>query len=372
MERNIVAIQTPHYALNYGAQLQAYALGQAVKALGYDIEYIDRRPAYFYEFKNPLDKMLKIKEYKIRAKNFEDFESRYLVPKSIRILHNEEYDKLNTSNYRAIIVGSDQIWRDDYFYHSFEYSPYLYFVHDREIRKISYAASFGKSTCTPPEERRHKIAACLKDFYRISVRENSGVKILQDVYGVNGICVADPTLLHNEAFYVKKLEMTKLKEPLPLITTYILGQSVSCFKLVESISKKLEMPLYNIYKKKCFNILYKRPFNRLDRFKTVPTMQDWLFHILNSKYVLTDSFHGMIFSILFKKPFVVFNRKAGGSERYNSLLGILGLQNRLCDWDETAENVAATLMIPIDYDEVYEKLSPFIEKSLAFLRESLK
>lgn len=372
MNRNIVAIQTPHYALNYGAQLQAYALGQAIKALGYNIEYINRRPAYYFEFKNSLDKMLKNKEHKIRAKNFEDFESKYLVPQSTIILSNEEYDKLDTSNYRAVIVGSDQIWRDDYFYHSFEYSPYLYFIQNQEIRKIAYAASFGKSTCTPPEERRQKIATYLKDFHRISVREKSGVKILQEVYGVNGICVADPTLLHDGAFYIDNFRITQLNEPLPLITTYILGQSVSCFKRVESISKELGISLYNIYKKKNFNILYKRPFNQLDRFKAVPTMNDWLFHILNSKYVLTDSFHGMIFSILFRKPFVAFNRKAGGSERYLSLLEILGLQNRLCDWTETAENVAAILMTPINYESVNEKLGPFKEQSWEFLRESLK
>lgn len=372
MDRNIVAIQTPHYALNYGAQLQAYALGQAIRALGYDIEYINRRPAYYFEFKNPIDKILKNKEYNIRAKIFEDFESKYLVPQSTQILHNEEYDGLDTSHYMAIVVGSDQIWRDDYFYHSFEYSPYLYFIHDKEIRKIAYAASFGKSTCTHPEERRRKIAACLQDFHRISVREKSGVKILQDVYGVSGKCVADPTLLHDGAFYVKNLRITELKESLPLITTYILGQSVSCFRSVESISKKFGIPLYNIYKKKSFDLLYKRPFNRLDRFKAVPTMHDWLFHLLNSQYVLTDSFHGMIFSILFGKSFVVFNRKAGGSERYISLLEILGLQNRLCDWSESTENVAKVLMTPIDYDVVYEKLSLFKDESLLFLRDSLK
>lgn len=371
MNNNLVAIQTPHYAHNYGAQLQAFALGLAVKSLGFDIEYIDRRPAYYFEYNSIFDKLSKKFQLKTEGKGFLDFENKYLIPKSVRILHNEEYSQLDTSRYRAIIVGSDQIWRDDYFIHSFEYSPYLYFVHDKNVKKISYAASFGKNTCKHEEKIRCKIEELLHDFTAISVREVSGVQILDKVYHVKGKWVADPTLLHDAETYIHSFQLNKKLQLNNEIVTYILGASSFNMALIEKLAKSLDISVNHIYKRSTHWWMYKRPFSLLKQYKKVPSVLEWLENIMNAKYVFTDSFHGMVFCILFKKQFVVMNNKAGGSERFTSLLNRLGLIERLCDWSLSVEKIQEKLFAPIDYESVYIKLNSFREESMTFLSENL-
>lgn len=367
----IVAIQTPHYAHNYGAQLQAFALGLAVKNLGYEVEYIDRRPSTYFEFTSCIDRWLKNIQLRTEGKGFVDFENKYLTPKSIRLLHNEEYDKLDTSRYHAIIVGSDQIWRDDYFYHSFEYSPYLYFADGSKTLKISYAASFGKETCTPPEERRVRIAELLQDFTAISVREVSGVNILKSVYNADGVWVADPTLLHDSKTYIENLGLTKLKVQNNEIVTYILGASPENMEMINEVASLMRTSVNHIYKRSTHWWMYKRPFSLIKKYKKVPSVIEWLNNILNARFVFTDSFHGMVFCILFKKQFVVMNNKAGGTERFTSLLSKLGLETRLCDWGTSPEEIAQLLKAPIDYNSAYSKLNDFKNESYHFLKKNL-
>ena len=369
--REIVAIQTPHYAHNYGAQLQAFALGLAVKEMGYDIEYIDRRPSYYFEYANCIDKYLKKLQLKTEGKGFVDFEDKYLVPKSIRILHNENYPLLDVSRYKAIIVGSDQIWRDDYFVHSFEYSPYLYFVKDKNVKKISYAASFGKDTCVHPEDIRKNIERLLHEFSAISVREKSGVDILKKVYHVDGVWVADPTLLHDAEIYENKLGLKRKALLNPEIVTYILGASSEKMVLIDELAKEINVSTNHIYKRSVHWWMYKRPFSLLKQYKSVPSVITWLENIMNAQYVFTDSFHGMVFCILFKKQFIVMNNKAGGTERFTSLLNKLGMSNRLCEWTDSVSDVLRTLHEPIDYVEAYKKLDEFRNESLDFLRNSI-
>ena len=129
MNSNIVAIQTPHYAYNYGAQLQAYALGMAIKSLGYDIEYIDRRPPYYFESSHYISRLFKHLERRTRGRGFEQFEKRLPQPKiRKKSFINKDYPKTKRrQNIGPLWLEVTKIWRDDYFFHSFEYSPYLYF-----------------------------------------------------------------------------------------------------------------------------------------------------------------------------------------------------------------------------------------------------
>lgn len=367
----LVAIQTPHYAHNYGAVLQAFALGQIVREIGFDVEYIDRRSSYYDVYSCIFDKWHKKLRLKTEGKGFVDFETTYLQPQSIRILKNEDYNKLDTSRYAAIIVGSDQIWRDDYFIHSFEYSPYLYFVKNSNVKKISYAASFGKDTCSHPEERRRNIEKMLKDFYAISVREKSGVDILKNVFHVAGKWVADPTLLHDADFYIKKLQLKKQTVDDNRIVTYILGASPTNMKKVDDLAKKIGVSTKHIYKRSKFWLAYKRPFSLLRKYRMVPSVIEWLENIMNAKYVFTDSFHGMVFCIIFRKQFVVLNNKAGGTERFISLLNRLGLSERLCNWDEDIEQIQEKLCSHIDYNNAENLLNEFKDLSVGFLRVAL-
>ena len=366
----LIAIQTPHYAHNYGAQLQAFALGQAIIKLGYDIEYINRRPANYFEFDNWFDEILRKLQLASEGRGFLQFENTFLQPQSIRLLHNSEYKNLDTSKYHAVVVGSDQIWRDDYFKYSFEYSPYLYFINNKNIKKVSYAASFGKNTCCPPKERRLKIAKLLSDFNAISVREKSGVNILKQVYNVDGIWVADPTLLHDADFYTEKFNL-KTNNNHHLVT-YILGQRPECVRIINTIAKSLCVKVDNIYKIPQCRILKRYPFNRYRLYKPVPSVLDWLDKIKNAEYVITDSFHGMVFCIIFQKKFVVINNSQGGSDRFTSLLGLLDLTHKLCEWSYDARIIIDNIKTEIDYDNVYCYLNAFRKQSIDYLRMSIQ
>lgn len=367
----IIGIQTPHYAPNYGAQLQAFALGLAIKDIGYPIEYINRRPAFDGIFKNCIAEFLHTIELKTRLKGFLAFEKQYLQPQTKALFTNEDYSKLETNRYKAIVVGSDQIWRDDYFYSSFEYSPYLYYVPNGETKKIAYAASFGKDSCNHPLKRQNKITGFMKDFHAISVRENSGVNILKETFGINnGVWVADPTLLHTGQSYIDYFNLS-YKQPQNLVT-YLLGRDDGKMKKVKAISEDLNVNKVDIYKSDSFRFVNHRIRVFLNRFKSVPSVFAWLDLILNAKYVLTDSFHGMVFCILFHKQFVVLNNEKGGTERYISLLGKIGLEDRLLAWNTDNKTIQHKMLEPIDYISADIKLNEFRLFSKNFLIDALK
>ena len=363
-----VGIQTPHYANNYGAQLQAYALGEAIKKTGFNIEYIDRRPCLL-EHRNLLKRIIKKLELNTSKRGFKDFETKYINPKSIKITDNKDYKLLDCKKYYAIVVGSDQIWRDDYFLSSFEYSPYLYYVKDKNIRKISYAASFGKNNCKQPEERRKNIAYLLKDFWAISVREKSGVNILNEEFGVKGVWVLDPTLLHKSSFYIESLHLVKLNKERDEIVTYILGGDKVKYEKMSAVAQSMGLSIRHIYNRKHYS---QTSLGRLlAKFVKIPSVVDWLDLILNAKYVITDSFHGMVFSIIFNKQFVVLNNIGGGTERYLSLLKEIGLEDRLLEWNVDENVIMQKLEDVIDYNQCYKLLDEAVSSSLEYLKISL-
>lgn len=369
--RKIIGIQTPHYAPNYGAKLQAFALGETLRKEGYDIEYINRRPVDSSFCKNPIVWYGLQWEEKRHLKNFLDFEKEYLQPQSVEMYNNSEFSKIDVSKYYAIVVGSDQMWRDDYFYAGFELTPYLFYTADYDIRRIAYAVSFGKATCVHPAKRLSQIKQLLRNFDAISVREQSGINIMHDVYGLYACWVADPTLLHKRNFYIRHFSLQQSIEEENIITTYILDQSTTFFEKSQEIARKLQMPLKHIIRKKGINLFYKRPFNMLPDLSERIPIREWLDRIKTSKYVVTDSYHGMLFSIIFGKQFIVFNRTEGGSERYISILSRLKMTDRLFSEDSEADDIIAKLREPIDYQKVYRIVDEFADSSLLYLRQAL-
>lgn len=368
--RKIIGLQTPHYAPNYGAKLQALAIAEAIRQLGFQVEYINRRPLCAYMYKNRIDRFLKAKEEQALS-GLTEFELSYLQPQTMALYNNQDFEKLDLDKYYALVVGSDQMWRDDYFHAGFDFTPYLFYAEEKKCKKIAYAVSFGKNSCSHPEDRRCEIERLIKMFDTISVREPSGKEILKNVFHVEGTWVCDPTLLHDARTYIEKLGIKRKTENINEITTYILNQSTKFFRCAEMISNQTRTPLNHIVHKRFNNLFYKRPLCRIPDLQTRPTVENFLERILNARYIITDSYHGMLFSIIFGKQFIVYNRKAGGSERYYPILGLLGLENRLFDEDDNIEEVVAILKTKIDYNNVNARLKEFKELSLKFLKDSL-
>lgn len=366
----LIGLQTPHYAPNYGAKLQAFAVAEALRQLGFDIEYINRRPLKASMCKDSINRWLMKKE-EHRIERLMQFENDWLQPQTRPLYSNDELKKIDVNKYYAIVVGSDQMWRDDYFHAGFELTPYLFYVDSPNVKKIAYAISFGKNTCKHPKERKIEIKRLIHQFSALSVREKSGVNILEEEFGAKGIWVCDPTLLHTAETYIDKFNLVVSNEKNHIITSYILDQSTCFFKKSEKIAQKMNMPLVSLVKKRTSELLYKRYFNRIPRRSKLPAVTEWLNQIYNSDYIVTDSYHGLLFSIILRKQFVVYDRSAGGSERYNSILDYLGLKDRLFHKEDSIDIVVNKLKEKIDYESVEQKLDTFRQFSLEYLRSAL-
>lgn len=374
MEKKLIGMVTPHYAANYGAKVQAFALAEALRKLGYKIEYINRRPAIgVYSDPNPILRQLKKAEELYNRKYFREFEAKYLQPQSSAIYSANEFSKLDLNRYFGFTIGSDQMWRDNYFRSDFSPVAYLDFAKDYDAKKVAYAVSFGKGTCVHPENRRDYLEGLIKKFTAISVREESGVKILKETFGVDsGVWVADPTLLISKDEYIRLFNLSQQTSLHNETATYILNDNYKTVGVYDAIGKSIGLPLHHFLKPKKYRILYNHYVNRLPFFRRMPSIENWLDTILNARYFVTDSFHGTVFAIIFGKQFVTFDNSVGGSERLTSLLGLLGLQDRLFSYSDSPSDIATKVKEPIDYDMVYSKLKPFVEHSRLFLEVSFR
>ena len=366
----IIGLQTPHYAPNYGAKLQAFALAETLRQLGFDIEYINRRPLKASMYKGAISRWLMEKE-EHRIEKLMLFEDDWLQPQTKPLYSNDDLKNIDVDKYYAIVVGSDQMWRDDYYHAGFELTPYLFYVDNPNVKKIAYAISFGKNTCKHPNTRKTEIKRLIHQFSALSVREKSGVNILETEYDAKGVWVCDPTLLHTAKTYIDRFHLNKSHIDGHIITSYILDQSTCFFKKSEKIAQMIKLPLVPLVKKRASELLYKRYFNRIPRCSELPAITEWLNQIYNSEYIITDSYHGLLFSIILRKQFVVYDRSAGGSERYNSILDYLGLKDRLFHKKDPIDNVVNKLKEKIDYESVEQKLDAFRNLSLEYLRSAL-
>lgn len=311
-----IGIVTFLSASNYGAVLQNYALQTVLNKMGYgQVETIDR---LLGGFKSTL-RFRCIRKY-IFPNYFIRFRNRYL---KLSEHINKQRDLYRIQNeYDVIIVGSDQIWNFDII-DKMEYYYYLDWVTNQKVRKISYAASFGRDMFNLSQEIKDKVSTLLNDFLCVSVREKSGISICQEMLGVNADYDLDPTLLLSVVDYnqIVKLERCVRKR---YLCSFILDQSKEKMDYVKAIAEKLDLRVINIYPKE------------VNRWKSLVSskyhflpVEKWLQYIYNADFVVTDSFHGMAFSINFNKQFIAINNAYRGSTRFVNLLSLLGLEDRL-------------------------------------------
>lgn len=345
-----VGIITLPFEANYGWALQMWALYHTIKGLGHEPVIINRK---WNTQDNRLTTRFKRSAYYNlicpRFKRFIDNEF-HSVTKVVRT-KDETYKE--TINFDAVITGSDQVWRiENTRLAGFDF--FLDFVEDDAIKRISYAASFGKDTWQGTPEETQQVKSLLQRFDSISVREDSGVKLCAQIFGVKATHVLDPTLLLDSDEYNTLLNRPKARQEL---VTYILDSSIEKSSLIKSVAKKHRLSTVNLYPKSMYSF-----------YKSVYT---WLEKIRDAEYVIVDSFHGMAFSIIFSKQFVVLANEKRGLTRFTSLLDLLGLNERLTSsLDSTTIN--AILETPIDYVSVHKIIREARDGSLEFLKTSLQ
>ena len=317
---------TFHWANNYGAVLQAYALQQFLKNNGYDTEIIDYKPARLY-FRELIRDAIYNRKNLTKRRKIKKF-----IKKHIRLSDKTAYQSSKVSkinDYNAVVCGSDQIWNEWLLFHAEKNPCTVYYLGTvgTEVKKISYAASFGTNILK--EETKTLIQPILESFSGISVRENTAVEMLKDI-NISAIRVCDPTLLLDGEDY------------LPIFAdTVVRRRSVFPFILHKNQDAANEIVQY-----------VKRHFNDTTDTKIPLSVNEWLSSIANCDIVVTNSFHATVFSILFHKNFIVLPVDGKDmNDRITTLLDSVGLSRHFCMNKEDVENC---IIDKIDWKSVDE------------------
>lgn len=374
-----IGILTFHKSINYGSVLQAYALQNILIKLGYAVEIIDYEPdnyKYLYGFfripKNKIDVKYDIINLCVcrilirRRRLFTEFRNKNLHLSKNSYRYGESLDEMDRL-YDAVIVGSDQIWnpraKDS------DINFFLPFL--KNASKVSYAVSLNDGFLDDVQNQE-KIKECLMDFESISTRENSGKKNVERFLDYKQFVqvVLDPTLLHSKEDYLKICASVPVKEP--YIFFYSVFHCQESVEAVEILSKRAGMPVYTLFTN-------YQSHGTMRHHKEIKFIQknispsDFISLIANADYVVTDSFHGTAFSIIFEKNFYSIGKTSGKKEKFRDericgLLDTLKLDNRYISKYEI-ENIDITETI--DYRQVNTLREILINKSTAFLKNAL-
>ena len=353
-----IGILTQHFLLNYGGIIQNFALQQVLLKLGHDPLTFEHDTCYSRTrwFLRTIKYILRTRSFRnipvypiyngrIGNKNFIKF-----VLKNIKSVPVTDFTPSLTAQYGidAYVVGSDQVWRP-----AFNLGPrlgnmFLNFADDK-VKKLSYAASFGCKEWEYTEEQELQCGKLAKRFDAISVREASGVDLCKEHFGVDATLVLDPTLLLDKEDYGKVCNDVPRKGKHIFVYSLVVSEGV--LAVAEKVAEKMGLP-----------IIVKQAGSKVRKEDTI---EDWFAEFRDADYVVTDSFHGMVFSIIFNKPFSVVMNPSGGNERYISLLSHLGLMERIVKGETLSSNSI------INWQEVNLKLTDLKKTSLLFLRNNL-
>lgn len=349
--KNKVGIYTIQ-SFNYGNRLQNFATQECIKSIDLNpasikTKKINKSKVIYNKIKWAIRNSIK----KDKFSNFFNFDSNIKFS-DLFIAKNEFSDNIY-SNFDAFIVGSDQVWNTTFDFVSV--NSFLPFPHPN---KIAFSASFGVDSI--PYDQ--KIVDCLKDFKVLSVREEAGAKIIKELTGRDATVLVDPTMLLTveEWRKVEKIprgikESKKTEKPKEgYILTYFL--SPKC----EEAKKRLEEIKGN---REVYELL-----NPEDKVAGTAGPSEFLWLFDHADLILTDSFHACVFSFLFNKPFVVFDRQYEG-ESMNSRLETLLSKFRL--ERKYASSGLENDIWEHDYEEGYKQLEVEREKAMNFLKEAL-
>jgi len=366
MPKNKIGILTLPINNNYGGIIQLAALYNFLESNDIEAIWIDKRHPEnrvkhllkrvieinpFYKIYDPKN----FKTIKLFFKQVEPFFNTHLKVKTKPIYSTKNLKKL-TSDFDGFIVGSDQVWRLEYI--KSNYPTYFLDFVSHKSKKIAYAASFGKDIWEGNEESIIKIQSLIKKFNLVTIREDTGVDVCKNIFNYDdAIHVLDPSFLPNLNFYKSLINTITFSHKIELFN-YVLDASKKCNQIVGEISSKLNLSINKIY------------LNNSN--KSSNPIENWLAHFYYSDFVVTDSFHGLVFSIIFNKQFIIIGNHSRGLSRFYSLLELLDLKDRIIDIDEYTLKIPDILNKKIDYSTVNKKLNIQKEISKTSLLKSIQ
>lgn len=260
-----------------------------------------------------------------------------------------------------MVVGSDQIWNPK---HCKDIKKsFLSFAESWKIKRVSYSASFGRVNLNRYSETDVKICReLLQKFDAVSVREDSAVVLCDKYFGVNALHLLDPAFLLDVEFYNKLIVDEKQQKC--GIFSYLLYENTDNQIVLEMVSKWLKI---NSTKTILPKVYVAESKNLIDY--VYPSPLKWLAAFRDAEFVVTDSFHGVVFSIIFNKPFVVKINSGADDARFSSILRMFGLEDRLIS---SSGELTEAHLLPIDYDRVNKVKKEWQIKSFQFLKNNLK
>ena len=374
-----VGIVSCYFKYNYGSQLQAYASKKILDnnkipnetiAIESNRDFSKGKKKYYltqifnFNFIKSKFGMIKLKFDKkinkelgkniaIRDKKYKEFKKEFNLSRSCT--DYKGLTQLAKEKYSDVIVGSDQLWLP------------VNVVAD-SVNKISYATSFGVSNIPPKYNEEY--VKFLKRINHLSVREESGVKLIKDVANLDAKLVCDPTILLTKEEWEEVSTPNRIVED-KYILCYFLVSNILHRKFAEKLRKVTGCKIVSLNHADEY-VKYSDQFCDIALYDIGP--REWINLVKNADYVCTDSFHCTVFSILFNKIFFDFRRhssknKGSTNSRLDSLLNVAGISDERILTGE--ENIEQVLKYSIDYDVVNERINKFIEDSNEWLLNSL-
>lgn len=363
-----IAILTQPLRTNYGGILQCYALQTVLEHIEHKVQVLTK-PQYgrSYYIIYPLAVCKRLLKRFILGKKIAIFKASHQIisQHTDRFIHRyihqytqREWTAQIASHFDAIVVGSDQVWRPAYSQPIEE--AFLSFLGDADIKRVAYAASFGVDYCEYTDEQRKRCSSLLKKFNAVSVRESSGVQLCQEYFDTKAIQVLDPTLLLSADDYRALIKKGKTQPSKGNMLVYMLDRTKEKEAFVERIAQEKGLTPFWMSSDVDDDTL------PLEQRIKMPVEQ-WLRSFDDAEFILTDSFHGCVFSIIFRKQFLAMGNKERGLSRFQSLLALFSLQDRLIlSPDEYKSNLSS-----IDYDQVQARLKFLQTQSFSFLKTNL-
>lgn len=348
-----IALLNMRYDNNYGGNLQRYAMVTVLQRMGYSVEYLYIRDNWNDWFTNrSTSKIIKktlgqVVRHILNPKNepwqawhkekldyresclvTESFLEKYIPHTKPIFTHRELERVFKQGQYDSIVAGSDQIWRKQYVERYGLGTWFFDFVpKDYAGNRIVYGASFGVEEAKYSKEERDLIKPLFNKINAVSVRELSGLDLLQE-YGwtlPQAQCVVDPTMLLCVEDYVRLIEASETKPLSGKLFCYILDENNHKKQVVSELSQRLQL---------------KPTYCSINDAEQV-SVEQWLRYFKEAEYVVTDSYHGLVFSIIFQKRYCLINNSSRGNARFDSLFRLLNLSNNGddVDWKSVGESV---------------------------------
>ncbi len=371
-----IAILTLSIYANYGGILQAYALQRVLQQMGHEVVVIrhDNKIPYLFFRDLIWFGVYLIRRFILRRNVQYVSLKRLLKDASLREQYTKPFIDNNISLFNvrhiekdlpkifdAIVVGSDQVWRRGYFTDSFGSSiehAFLKFAEGWQIKRIAYAASFGTDEWEYSEEETKECARLLQLFNKVSVREDSAVLLCKEKLGRSDVQhLLDPTFLLPKEDYISIVNRANVPKSKGTLMCYILDKNSDKIAIVDKIAKERNLvPFYTNSQIDNVNL------PNCERIQ--PPLEQWLRGFMDAEFVITDSFHACVFSIIFGKPFVVIGNKERGMARFSSLLKMFSLEDHLISSIDDYE-ADSTYEVPSSSIEI---LRDKIEISRSFLK----